>query len=85
MGSLPWGVSNQISASISHFVNVRQLMVIPQWSLWLYDLSTIFCCQDTGIVDLNATKGRDALSCVGPVLLAKGQKCIKENLYYVYK
>ena len=25
---------------------------------------------DTGIVDLNATKGTDVLSCVGPVVLA---------------
>jgi hypothetical protein len=40
---------------------------------------------DTWMVDLNATKGTDALSCVGPVVLAKGQKSIKEILHYVYK
>jgi len=48
MGSLPLGLSNQISVLISHFVNVRQLMVIPRWWLRPCYLWTIFCCKTLG-------------------------------------
>jgi len=56
-------------------------MVIPHWWLWPCDL----LLSDTGIVDLNATYGTEVLSCLGPVVFAKGQKSIKEILHYVYK
>jgi hypothetical protein len=39
---------------------------------------------DTGIVDLNATKGTGALFYVGPVVLTKDQKCIKKTLPCFY-
>ena len=55
------------------------LMVVTVRSVYLLLLS------GTGIVDLNATKGTDALSCVGSVVLVKDQKSIKEILHYVYK